>query len=285
MRQVTVLKLLREAAKLATVALPNSAINSRDGNSLKLLRTLHDLGSELREQYTWPQLVRRGTITLVSGKARYPLPADFDSFVRDTMWLSSENRPQANLSPFADFEFLQRSNLGTIDKAVSIQGHTFDSFYVHPSEGEGVYSFLYNSRNWVRPSVWMQGKSFNMGQFCWYDGSVYQAINGGTAGATAPTHDAGSETDGGVMWRYYEEPYDEVKSDEDTTVFDPDLMIYGITARFVDGQGLDASQLEARFMSRLERVKPRQAPTPTINMGSKLYQLPQGTIPEGGWYQ
>jgi len=49
---------------------------------------------------------------------------------------------------------------------------------------------------------WNSGDTYNTGEEVWYGDYQYQAVAGGTAGATPPTHTTGTVSDGAVDWLY-----------------------------------------------------------------------------------
>tara|TARA_B100001105_G_scaffold251204_1_gene240593 strand:+ start:1448 stop:3724 length:2277 start_codon:yes stop_codon:yes gene_type:complete len=51
-------------------------------------------------------------------------------------------------------------------------------------------------------SAWQTGQAVTSGQYRINGGNLYQASSSGTTGATAPTHTAGSASDGAVSWQY-----------------------------------------------------------------------------------
>lgn len=53
---------------------------------------------------------------------------------------------------------------------------------------------------------WRTGKSFSVGDYATNDNKVYKAETAGSAGATAPTHIAGTESDGAISWEFINAP-------------------------------------------------------------------------------
>lgn len=55
-----------------------------------------------------------------------------------------------------------------------------------------------------RPNLWVTATVVKAGEHCVYSGNHYYTVNGGTTGATPPTHTTGTVSDGGVDWTFIE---------------------------------------------------------------------------------
>ncbi|MDF2713701.1 MAG: hypothetical protein K0R28_626 [Paenibacillus sp.] len=82
-----------------------------------------------------------------------------------------------------------------------------------------------SSGTFVTSSAWTASTVYAIGAYASANSKVYRSVNGGTSGATAPSHAAGTATDGTVIWEYVSplttpafKPFGEVKRSKSGTV-------------------------------------------------------------------
>lgn len=79
---------------------------------------------------------------------------------------------------------------------------TASSNYFNPNMVGGVWAITEPSGSLSAYSAWEPGQSYTSGNFVRNQNNVYVALNNGTSGAIAPTHERGDVSDGGVTWRF-----------------------------------------------------------------------------------
>lgn len=72
-------------------ALSSGLYAGTEDAALILQQKANEANKELCREYEWPQLIKQGTITLVTGQASYPFATDFDSWVFDTVYNANDN--------------------------------------------------------------------------------------------------------------------------------------------------------------------------------------------------
>lgn len=279
----TILQIVQEAAKLAKFRVPSVLVGASDSNARTFLATLHDIGSDLRISFDWPQLQRKATITLVAGQQQYELPSDFDRVVDRTLWDSSNL--QVNGPIFGEeFQAFEELSIGSVvSKSFHVRGWDDSQIYIYPTPGSGAgsISYLYQSWQWIRPQKWTAGGSYGINDRVWSNGVRFTTSTGGVAGSTTPT--PSSLSDGVITWAVEAEPQEYAQADTDVPLLDSELLKYALATRILNDTGMDASTWQALYSQRLERIKPQLSGSPTICFSSKPFVATQPYIPEGSW--
>lgn len=87
-------------------ALSSGLYSGTEDAALILQQKANEANKELCRELEWPQLMKQGTITLVTGQAQYSFPSDFDSWVFNTLYNSNDN--WALLAPMSPQQYQQR---------------------------------------------------------------------------------------------------------------------------------------------------------------------------------
>jgi hypothetical protein len=93
MTQFTLLQIGQKIAQRLQLPIISTIFGSTDNNLNLLLAMIEKAVNEIKDEFPWPELTKRATITLVTGQSEYALPADYDSRLTDTLWNQTQRRP------------------------------------------------------------------------------------------------------------------------------------------------------------------------------------------------
>jgi hypothetical protein len=129
-----------------------------------------------------------------------------------------------------------------VHKQFRCKGFSDNQFFIFSTpdadDAGHVVSFEYYSKSWLRPKAWTAGATIAAGAWASYNGNFYTAGSGGTAGATAPTHTAGTVSDGAIDWTFTNQAYESVMSNDDCVVLPADVVKLGVEWRYKRAKGL-----------------------------------------------
>lgn len=269
---------------------PESIIGSAGQTERQLLRITHRVLNDL-SMYAWPQLERRGTITLATGVDRYALAADLDSHVFDTTWNQDQNYPLWGPFNAQSWESLKNGLVGSasLHQVYRISGYSGRQFEIDPvptaSEDGQVLVYRYNTKNRTRPQTWAAGQVYGVGAYTFYDGNYYKTSLGGSTGGTPPTHTSGSASDGGVTWTFSEDDFSSFRADTDESILDESLLGLGVQWNYLASKNLPYEHLKQKFYSDIETTIPKVGSAPELYMGGRFAALPWpiSNVPETGF--
>lgn len=98
-----------------------------------------------------------------------------------------------------------------------------------------------------------------------------------------PNWTATQLTDGSVTWTVVTTPYEQIASDSDICLFDEELMIVGLRARFMEARGLEAGAIRERFERMKDAAATRWNAGRRINLAGESTVRAFANIPDGGW--
>lgn len=207
----TALQLITRACYIAKLPPPSALVSATDSSTLQLTELFYDTGRELLESRWWPQLKKRHTIRLETGRGEYPLPLDFYAAIPDTQY-ELNNNWQLN-GGMSDGEWnMRKFGYVTVEnrKAFRVFGPDINSnsgggqFSIDPVPGDGdqgvVLSFEYLSKSWLTPPVWVPSASVTSGNYRSCYGNNYTAGSTTTTGTVPPNLKNKVGRDGGVEW-------------------------------------------------------------------------------------
>ena len=246
---------------------PTTLISPTDPADLQILHLMYSVSRELRSDRCWPQQKKSYSLTLTASRVKYPLPSDFYSALLGTQWNSTTRLPLNG--PMSDAAFTQRLyGVVRLDSEVAFRifGPDFNpntaggQFYIDPPPGGGeVITYEYISATMFLPPNWTPGATIIIGNRRNANGNVYlcTAITTGITSATPPSHTSGTAVDGGVTWEFIPEAYEYIGSDTDYSIFDDEIMILGLKAKWYQMKGLGYEALKAEFESKLDQARTR----------------------------
>lgn len=251
--------------------------------------------NSLRNHWTWPQLKRIKTFSLVAGQDKYMLPPDYYSALPDTQW---DNTFRMRLiGPLTDSAFT------TTTRGVSqlpVTGYRLFGPDANPNSAGGQLmvtptpgssgkqlSFEYISKNIFFPPNWVPAESgITNGKYRNANGNIYKctAITTGTTGTTAPSHTSGTNVDAGVTWLCDSElnAYEQPVTDDDICMFDDDLMVSGVKWRLLKLYDLDWEVEYESYKNLLDSAKNRFRGTFTGSF-NRTHVIRRYSVPNGGW--
>jgi hypothetical protein len=268
----TILQIVNDIQRELGIPTTDQAVGSSDLTTRQLLRYAFRTGRELQSRYQWSQLIKEHTITLVDSQANYALPEDMDYQHFRTYWdRTNEWELVGPLSP-QEWQWLQSGSVTSFPrKRFRIQGFADKQFYIDPtpdsSEAGNTLVFEYQTRTWIRPTVWVTSTSFGADAYCFNDGNIYQNQgSAATTGATAPTHTSGSVSDGGVTWTYISAPYNQFLADTDIPLIDEELISMGAQWRWNRLKGFDHLEMRADYEAQAVRMASAINSADTLDM-------------------
>lgn len=273
---MALLDMLQSAAiELRMPSTFTSAIGNTDAHVKLLLALANAEIKESRRDYPWPQLIKAGTITLSTGVSSYALPGDFDSFVADSEWNTSDTQPLIGPISAQDWNALAYGITGvTTLKQYRLEGIADSQFFIYPTptaaDSGTILAFRYKSSRCARPRMWASATTFNGSTtapaYCFYNGNYYCTTVGGTTGATPPTHTSSTASDGGITWTYYDGDYSSFTADTDLVLFDQEMSKQGIKWRFQAAHNFDFSIARAAYDKAAKLAFARLAPSPKLRI-------------------
>lgn len=271
----TVLSIIQDITKeFNSIATPSSIVTSGD-NTVKQFKAIFEKeGRRLSRYCNWPRLRKEYTFTLTASDADYSLPSDFDRFISDTTWDRGNNWKMIGALTPQEWQIEQSGVIASGPRRkFTIKGWADDQFFITPTPGSGDAGseqvFEYMSCTWLRPATWAAATAYSPGAYVSYNGNIYTTTNGGTSGATAPTHTSGDASDDNVTWSYYAGSYDSIISDADVPLLDADLLALGTIWRFMRQNGLpNFEDIRAEYQYELSKRASAYVNARTLNMAS-----------------
>jgi len=269
---MTLRSIVANVANEAGYTVESGVVNSTEVTTKQLYAIANRINRQISEAYPWPKMYASGAITLVGGQATYELPSAFSWYHYETFWNSSTR--WRILGPMSEQEYAEVRGFG-INTAVyqrfQIRGLTNSELLIYPTPGAenngNVIIFEYIADRSVRPQTWVSGVTYAANSYTFYNGNYYVTTAGGITGATAPTHTSGSASDGGVIWDYYNGPYNEFLADTDSSIFNEKLVEQGILERFADIHGLVG--VPKTFLMELHEEFSRQKVSKVVYAGGQ----------------
>lgn len=239
--------IVANVAAEAGYTVESNVISSNEVTTKQLVAMAQRINRDIFEAYPWPKCFVSGSITLVGGQARYPLPAAFSYYQYNTFWNSSTR--WRILGPMTEQEYADIRGFGlnpSIYQRFQISGISNNQLLINPTPGANqngnIIIFQYLADRSVKPKTWTTTTVFGANSYCFYNGNYYQTTAGGTTGATPPTHTSGSVSDGGVTWTFYDGIYDKFLADTDESIFNEKMVEQGVLERFAQLHGLESVQ-------------------------------------------
>lgn len=267
---MSLLSVVTTIANEAGYAIDTSVVTSTDVTTKQLYAMANRIVQEMAEQYAWPKLFKRGTITLASGTASYALPGDFSHYHYDTFWNQSVGwRVFGPLSP-QDYAMIDGYNVSPSWQHYQIRGVTNLEFTLKPTpsvaENGDIIIFEYLAKRYVRPRTWVQGQSIMTGDYTFYNGNYYTSQTTGTTGATPPTHTSSTASDGTITWAYYTGTYPTFLADTDEPVLSQRILEQGVMERFAEIKGITVNP---RYAEQLNEEYSRAIPGKVLSADSE----------------
>ena len=135
---MSLLTICQNAALEIGLPEPTSIVSSTGQTEKELLKFVLRVGEDVRLLYTWPQLRKSTTITLVDGQANYALPSDFDRHLYETHWDRTNQWPL--IGPLTPQEWRARKEGITTTSPrnrFTLQGYGLNQFYLDPTPDSG----------------------------------------------------------------------------------------------------------------------------------------------------
>jgi hypothetical protein len=155
---MTLLQIGQVCAQRLQLPIISSVFGSTDNNLTFLLSMIEKTINEIKDEFTWPELTRRATITLVDGQQAYALPTDYDSRLTATLWNQDQRWPLLGPLDGVEWETLLAGLITTVPlqrfRVFGFDGPTFNIYPVPTSAEAGqVCVYEYISAHPIRTGV------------------------------------------------------------------------------------------------------------------------------------
>lgn len=134
----TLLSLAQDIADDTSLQRPGSVIGNTNQTARRILQAVTRTCEELKDRHAWPRLIREHSITTANGTASYALPSDWDRYVSDTAWDSTNYwEMRGSLTP-EEWQFRQNAIVAvtTFRKTFRVvwdNSNTALRIFIHPT--------------------------------------------------------------------------------------------------------------------------------------------------------
>lgn len=287
---LTVLQIVSDALfPVAGATPPSTLASTTDASQLKLKAILADVSRGLRRELQFPSQKRTHDFATVASTESYQLPQDFYGLLFETAWDKDQQWPLEG--PLSDSVFSSRKYRETGAIVTQFRMFGFDrnpnsaggQFKVYPTPTDAYdLAFDYITASLFLPPNWLPSTAYTSGTYVNANGNIYLCGTNGTSGTTAPAAKTANITDGTTQWDYVAAPYETVRTDNDLSIFDDEVMVLGVRVGYLRGTGKDFSKEFADFEDAKKAAKHRYMGNRRGSFGSSR-RGPRYTIPVRGW--
>lgn len=276
---MTLLQLMRDVCNQLGLGEPVTVYGTTNKLVKQLLAMLEsDVAEELKSHVRWPQLTRTWTITLVAGQSEYDMPIDLDWTINETQWKSGTYEVIDGPYEAAEWEAMENGySSPVVTPRFKVDGVEPTKLTLSPtptaSEAGQTLTFRYQTTTWIKPSTWATATVYVGGSYVYSAGRVYYAAVGGTSGATAPTHQSGTASDGLIDWEAVDGGYTRFLSDTDETLLPGYICILGLKYNWAMSKGLPYQKHEQRFRNELTRQRTKLTGSRSVILGGANKRL------------
>lgn len=236
-----------------------------DPDTLQLREFLYAVCEELRVEGPFRQQLQTYNFSTAIGVATYPLPGDYWEHHASTFYNQDTDRQLVGPLPDSQFmaykegtavnpyEFIWRIK-GFDENGNSTEGRQIELWPV--PEAVEALTQEYVSANLFVPPDWAPSTTYTSGDYVNVNGRIYLCDTNGTSGSTAPSGTDANQTDGTTQWDYFNAPYETLESDDDFLLFDADLVLLGIRAKYFEEHQGELAPSAMREFNR-KKVKSR----------------------------
>lgn len=244
---------------------PSTLVSLTDPADLQVLTTLYAVSRDLRSRLVWPQQKKTYTFDLEAARTKYPHPQDFfapcfgSHFDRDRQ--ERLNGPQSDLQWN---ERLYGFASGQADIAYRIFGPDSNpntlggQFHVDPPPAGGeTIGFDYISKNLFLPKNWLPSTAYTSGTYVNSNGNIYLCDTNGTSSTTSISGTTANITDGTTQWDYVSTAYETIIANTDVSIWDDEIMILGLKARWFGSKGLSDGGAAVEYEKKISIARGR----------------------------
>lgn len=284
----TVLEIAQNVAEECGFDSPSTLVSNSDPTAVQLLALLNREGKTLQRAFDWRALQYETTASTSVSQDAYALPGDFSRQINSTQWDRTNHwQIWGPINP-QEWQMLKSGIISVYPRRrYRIKGNTATTLFIDPvptsTADQLVYEYI--SKGWCTARAWVTSTVYAALATVSSNGNRYTTTSGGTSGATAPTHNSGSASDGGVTWVFADHGYDAIVADTDINVLDEFLLTCGLTWRFLKAKGLDFTTEMAEYNEQVEKAQSRDGGARPLfvagGVGSRLlgYQNIPDSVP------
>lgn len=280
---MSLLEVVTNVGNRAGYTVDSSVIGSTDQTTVQLKSMANDLIKRMAYEYEWPQLFKQGTFT-GDGTATYAKPEDFSTYHFDSFWNQSTH--WRIFGPLTESDYASIQGYGLVAYPYGqfqFRGISDKEIYIYPNFPVGsIAVYEYASARYVRPRKWATSVIYNAGTYTFYNGNYYYTTAGGTTGATPPTWTTGTQSDGGVLWTFFDGAYEGFLADTDEPLISQVVLEQGLLETFAAQHGIPC---EISYEKDLADAYNRKVPGQMIYAGGQgsgiLIQARSGVVSFG----
>lgn len=300
----TLLQLVNDTQDELGITRSNAVISGSDDQTRQLRALINRLGIDLVRDYEWQKLTTiyvQVTSTAVTQTGSFASGATVVTGLSDTSVMAVGQVVTGDgIAPYAEIASINSGSQITMNTPSTAAGSsvslTFaNQYYSLPSD----YHRMIGDTNWDRTNHWRNLGPKSMQEWTWITGGIistgprerYKIENGKLKifrALTAATNLAYAYIS---KWWVYDSSASSTRTlerygnDDDTCVFDDDVMVLGLKYRWQVAKGLDFTVSLGEFMKALSASKAQDEPAPALSLSPQPAPLLVGpwSIPDGNW--
>ncbi len=266
-------------------------VTATDQNMILLKQLIEEACTDLKDEFPWPELQTQYTFTLATNTASYALPSDFDRWMNQTWWNSTQHWPLIGPIDAVLWQQYQSGLVTTLPRQrFRVKGWALKQFFIDPtpssSENGQECVFEYITGTVIKPKTWVASTSWTGLRYCSYNGYIFDRGGTGaaTTGASAPT--PSSLNDGSITWTLYTSKFETFQDDSDNIILDNSMVTDRAVWRFKQERGLDFEDFRAQAENRKEITKTKLQGTSIVTINGWQLSAPMigpWSYPEGNY--
>lgn len=264
---------------------PTVAFGSTDPNIGQLCQLLKSVGRDLMREHQWTQLQSQWLFSTTTNVGLYALPGDYDRVIDQTAWNRSNRMPLGGPISPQEWQFMKGRLVGiTFNLLWRVLQGQFLAYPDDTTPGSYAIAYEYVSRWWVRPSgtsastkgPWLANVTYATNDTVTSGGNLYKCTTGGLTSTTqALTGTGGAITDGAAVWSYQSVAgADVATNDQDTVLFDPQLVLAALKLQFRRAKGLDVAGAQADYDEAIRKAKTADVVAPVLYFNRPTFAEP-----------
>lgn len=182
---MTILSIAQKCTQRLQITDPASFIGSTNNNYILLLAMINRAIDEISNEFEWPELTKHYPFQLVDGLDAYPLPADYDRRINETLWNKDQHWPLIGPVTAQIWEQYINGFITTLPRQrFRVKGAANNQFFINPRpEGVDGQTLVYEyiSKNKRRPKTWVASTAYALNAYAWSDGLLLKCTTNGTS--------------------------------------------------------------------------------------------------------
>ena len=188
---MTVLDIAIAAAQRLQLPVPATFIGSTDNNMLLLKAMIDRATTEISDDFTWPELQAQYRFRLDKDVEAYPLPADLDAIMFETLWNRTQHYPLIGPVDAVGWQNYKSGIMATLPRQrFRVMGWNANQFFIDPrpteTDAEQYAVFEYYTSNRYKPRTWTASTAVALNAYYSINGEIYKCTTSGTTNTFSP---------------------------------------------------------------------------------------------------